>query len=152
MTTFTPTPARITSFTGPHRFLSNFWPVRIRYLGLGFPTVEHAYQAAKSNSYSEQHAISQLLTPNEAKRHGRKILFPRRDWLDVRLTVMTELVERKFLQCHTDNSDLRIWLRATGDAELIEGNTWGDTFWGQCPIGTGENHLGKILMNVRTRL
>jgi hypothetical protein len=31
---------------------------------------------------------------------------------------------------------------------LIEGNTWGDTFWGVCN-GVGENNLGKTLMNVR---
>ena len=36
----------------------------------------------------------------------------------------------------------------TGDAELIEGNWWGDKFWGVCE-GEGENHLGKLLMEVR---
>ena len=36
----------------------------------------------------------------------------------------------------------------TGDAILIEGNTWGDTYWGVCD-GVGENRLGKLLMEVR---
>ena len=36
------------------------------------------------------------------------------------------------------------------DAELIEGNTWHDTFWGvDLKTGEGENHLGKILMALR---
>ena len=39
----------------------------------------------------------------------------------------------------------------TGDRELIEGNTWGDRFWGVCR-GEGENKLGRILMRVRDEL
>ncbi len=40
-------------------------------------------------------------------------------------------------------------LEATGDAELIEGNHWGDTFWGVCN-GVGQNNLGKLLMAIRS--
>jgi predicted NAD-dependent protein-ADP-ribosyltransferase YbiA (DUF1768 family) len=39
----------------------------------------------------------------------------------------------------------------TGDAELVEGNTWNDRFWGVCR-GKGRNELGRILMRVRTGL
>ena len=42
-------------------------------------------------------------------------------------------------------------LMLTGDAELIEGNNWGDTFWGVCN-GRGENMLGKLLMEIRDYL
>lgn len=42
-------------------------------------------------------------------------------------------------------------LLETGDAELIEGNTWNDTFWGVCN-GEGENNLGRLLMKVREEL
>ena len=37
------------------------------------------------------------------------------------------------------------------DVDLIEGNTWGDTFWGQVD-GKGENKLGKLLMKIRDEL
>jgi len=48
------------------------------------------------------------------------------------------------------NGDLRDQLLATGDAELVEGNTWGDTYWGvDSRSGKGENMLGKILMETR---
>jgi predicted NAD-dependent protein-ADP-ribosyltransferase YbiA (DUF1768 family) len=40
-------------------------------------------------------------------------------------------------------------LQETRPYELIEGNNWGDKFWGQSPLGTGRNELGKILMSVR---
>ena len=42
-------------------------------------------------------------------------------------------------------------LLATDDMEIIEGNVWGDTFWGVCD-GKGENNLGKVLMEVRQHL
>jgi len=42
-------------------------------------------------------------------------------------------------------------LLATEDWELIEGNTWNDSFWGVCQR-KGENHLGKILMKIRKEL
>ena len=31
-------------------------------------------------------------------------------------------------------------------------HTWGDRFWGECPLGNGRNELGKILMQVRAEL
>ena len=60
---------------------------------------------------------------------------------------MYEIVKDKFSR----NPELRVKLLNTGDIELIEGNYWGDTFWGVCN-GKGENHLGKILMRVRKEL
>lgn len=46
---------------------------------------------------------------------------------------------------------LREKLLATGDAELVEGNTWGDRFWGVCN-GVGQNWLGRLLMQVRDEI
>jgi predicted NAD-dependent protein-ADP-ribosyltransferase YbiA (DUF1768 family) len=36
----------------------------------------------------------------------------------------------------------------TGTQTLVEGNWWGDVFWGVCK-GVGSNHLGKLLMKLR---
>jgi hypothetical protein len=60
---------------------------------------------------------------------------------------MESLVKEKF----TRDTELGAKLVATGDEELVEGNYWGDTFWGVCR-GVGQNHLGKILMKVREEL
>lgn len=57
---------------------------------------------------------------------------------------MTEVVEAKF----TYNPNLKQMLLDTGDAELVEGNTWNDKYWGVCK-GVGQNKLGKILMMLR---
>ena len=66
---------------------------------------------------------------------------------DIKIPLMRSLLREKFVQ-----EPERSILLATGDEELIEGNWWHDTFWGQCPLGTGENWLGRLLMEVRADL
>lgn len=79
---------------------------------------------------------------------GRRVKL-RPDWEQVKTAVMEEVVRAKF----TQNPDLAALLLSTGDAELIEGNTWGDTCWGvDLRTGRGENRLGRILMKVRAEL
>ncbi len=47
--------------------------------------------------------------------------------------------------------DGAVYLLATGSAELIEGNDWGDDYWGRA-TPQGKNHLGVVLMQVREEL
>lgn len=144
----------ILAFQGEHRFLSNFWPCRIVHDGVVYPTAEHLYQAMKTDDVGSRILISKLPTPGKAKRAGLSV-FPRKDWNEVRLAVMHEVVTAKFSQ----NTDLGDLLIATGDAELIEGNSWGDRFWGKVDGQDrhlegliGQNWLGHILMITRSRL
>ena len=60
---------------------------------------------------------------------------------------MYEIVYAKF----TEDDFMKQSLINTGVHELIEGNTWNDTYWGVCK-GRGHNKLGKILMKVREEL
>lgn len=136
---------KIESFQGEHRFLSNFWHVYVRYDGELYPTVEHAYQAAKTLNPEFRMAIA-TATTGEAKRMGRQVPM-RADWDSIKIDVMRDLLRQKF----TEEPELRDLLLATGDAELIEGNTWGDYFWGVCN-GEGQNNLGKLLMEIRDGL
>jgi ribA/ribD-fused uncharacterized protein len=140
-------PSRIDSFQGEYRFLSNFWPAVVEYEGITYPSIEHAYQAAKTLDRNERRRIAAIVEPGDAKRAGRALPNQRKDWEQVKLRVMEDCVRYKF----THHADLRDKLLATGDAELIEGNTWNDRFWGVCD-GQGENHLGKILMKIRAEL
>lgn len=135
----------ISEFIGPNRFLSNFWPSKVEMGGLDFPTVEHAYQAMKTVDQQARYAIKLQKTPGEAKRMGRVVKI-RRDWDAVKDRVMMELLQQKF-----STKDLRQQLLATGEEELAEGNSWGDTYWGVCK-GKGENKLGKLLMKIRSQL
>jgi len=134
----------ITSFSEENRFLSNFWPCVVKIEGIEYPSVEHAYQAAKTLNVAEREEIA-LLTAGQAKRRGYRVLL-RDDWESIKLGVMEDLVRQKFI-----DRVLREKLLATGDEELIEGNDWGDKFWGVCD-GEGENWLGKILMKVRSEV
>ena len=135
----------ITSFKGEFFFLSNFYGCPINYLGLLFPTVEHAFQATKTKSAKERRRISLIITPGSAKRAGRKLDL-RKDWETIKVGVMTDLLELKFI-----HPQLRRALLNTGEEYLVEGNNWGDTFWGACD-GKGKNKLGLLLMELRDRL
>ena len=139
-------PCRIEGFHGDFRFLSNFFPSAIEFGRILYPTVEHAYQAAKSDSRAERQAIAALPSAGGAKRAGSKLTL-REGWNEAKVGVMTELLRLKFMS----HLELRDLLLATGAALLVEANTWGDTFWGVCG-GVGENHLGRLLMQVRTEV
>lgn len=133
----------ISSFRDEYFFLSNFYPVEIKLDGIVYPNAEAAFQAQKTLDVEERRKFSMLKNPVQAKRLGRKVKL-RDDWEEVKLEIMTEIVSQKFLQ----HPHLIEMLLQTGDEELVEGNKWGDRFWGVCK-GKGENHLGKILMKIR---
>lgn len=134
----------IDRFDGEYRFLSNFWPCKVLFDGDEYLSVENGYQAAKTLDPGERKNI-RMSTAGQAKRYG-KIVRLRPDWSMHRLAVMTDLVWQKF-----QDPELARKLLATGNQKLVEGNVWGDTFWGACN-GIGRNHLGMILMQVRAEL
>ena len=133
----------ITSFSGPFRFLSNFHPSEVTLDGDKYPSVEHAYQAAKSLDQDHRVKLRSGCTSAVVKRLGRSVEM-RPDWEEVKVGVMLDLLRQKF----APGTALGQQLDATGDRELVEGNWWGDTFWGVCR-GVGQNQLGKLLMQVR---
>ncbi len=137
----------IDNFSGKYRFLSNFHPSVIMMGGMYCRTVEHAYQASKSLDSLERRQIIEAATPGMAKKLGQWVIHKVPNWQEIKVTVMTDLVNQKF----TKHADLRTLLLMTEEEELIEGNTWNDTFWGVCK-GKGENHLGQILMLVRSNI
>jgi ribA/ribD-fused uncharacterized protein len=136
----------IKKFDNQFRFLSNFSFSPVELDGEIYPTVEAAYQAAKTLNLRERKAIRLAGTPNLAKRLGRRVTL-RSNWEKIKRRVMTALVRRKF----TKHAELRSLLLNTGDAHLEEGNWWGDVVWGVCN-GKGTNWLGQILMKVRAEL
>lgn len=134
----------ISSFTGDYRWLSNFWPVIVRLDGDEYPSVEHAYQAAKTlDREARKRFQSIMVKAGDAKRMGRKLVL-RPDWNARKMEIMLYLLRQKFEQ-----EPLRTKLLATKDHDLVEGNHWHDYYWGVCN-GKGQNHLGKLLMRVRT--
>ncbi len=140
-------PPSIERFVGPYRWLSNFAWCRVVYDGVRYPSIEHAYQAQKTlDLVARQKFRSPHVTPGQAKKLGRTLDL-RPDWLEVRVGVMKELLRAKF-----KDDPFRMLLLLTGEARLVEGNAWGDTFWGVDDEKGGENMLGKLLMEVRDEL
>ena len=139
---------KITQFQGQYGFLSNFWPVPIKLGTIIYPSVEHAYQASKTNNAGIREQM-QHLTAGQVKRYARTLPLPS-DWDEIKVGVMRELLIQKF----TTDSFCRIELINTSPYILEEGNHWHDTFWGISPAGSsiGQNNLGKLLMEIRATL
>lgn len=135
----------INNFRGHYWFLSNFYPHEVSYRKQLYPTVEHAYQAAKTLDKSMRDRIRRAPKPGDAKRLGKQVKL-RQDWEAVKLPIMLYLVRKKF-----QDFQLRTLLAKTRPRLIVHENTWRDTFWGVCD-GVGENHLGKILMQVRSEV
>lgn len=136
----------IKEFQGEYRWLSNFWPCKIQFEGLQYPSVENAYQAAKFPP--DLRKPFQTARSGEAKRMGRgKTMYGK--WAGNTIELMTELNMQKYSE---KNPELLKKLLATGDAVLQEGNRWNDEFWGvNLFTGVGRNELGKILMQIREK-
>ena len=135
----------IKEFRGKYYFLSNFSSYPVTYQGIQYKNNEAAFQSMKVLDEKKRKQFENL-PPNKAKALGRRVAL-RNDWESVKDRIMYEIVKAKF----TDNPELANQLLDTGDAELVEGNHWNDTYWGVCK-GKGLNKLGKILMRVRDEL
>jgi ribA/ribD-fused uncharacterized protein len=137
---------KIERFNGDFEFLSNMYPCDIEYGGTSFNSVEQAYQYYKTTSPKEKLNILRCNEPKKAKVLAKKFKYVREDWLKFRIGLMYQLLKLKF-----EIPELRDALLLTNGYELIEGNWWGDHYWGVCD-GVGENNLGKLLMKIRDEL
>lgn len=136
----------ITKFRGKYHFLSNMYPVGVTLdNGEFYPSAEHAFQAMKTLDDKERIAVSLCRSPEEAREAGRQLEL-RPDWEFIKNDVMYNILRSKF-----DDAELAQMLKDTGSEELVEGNTWGDTYWGVCN-GSGQNVLGNILMRIRKEI
>lgn len=140
----------IIEFKDEYKFLSNFYTCAIEFEGVIYPTVENAYQAAKTENINHRRPFA-ACTPAQAKKLG-KYLTLRDNWEYEKATYMLNLVSQKF-----KDPVLAQRLLDTGEDILIEGNYWHDNYWGMCTCEKCKetlyiNTLGKILMAVRREL
>lgn len=135
----------IDDFRGPYKWLSNFEPSPVTWGNLTYPTVEHAYQAAKTDSFVDRGRIQSASTPRKAREIGQTVEMSE-DFEERKDHIMYMLLKQKFAI-----PELKEKLLATGDQMLIEGNSWGDVHWGVCN-GLGLNTLGRLLMKIRKEI
>lgn len=135
----------VVRFAGRYRWLSNFWEEPLLWRGVVWSCAEAAYQSAK---HPGKRIRFVGLSGIAAKRLGNALPLSSEDWTVLRrVCVMRSVLRAKF----ADGSRLAGMLLDTGSATLIEGNTWGDEFWGVCE-GRGRNLLGRLLMDRRREL
>jgi len=142
---------KINNFREQYDFLSNFYQCDVLYEGITYPSAETAFQAAKCADTKERLKFK-LLQPGEAKKLGKKINL-RPDWENVKVDIMRKIIKIKF----SGNQELTNKLLKTGNAVLVESNTWHDNFWGSCECSrcnyiSAENMLGNLLMECRTEI
>lgn len=155
-------------FKGEKRFLSNMYIAPIIFnFNIDTPSgiiygdnekylsSEHLYQALKSESLHWQLIVRSIAKPEKTKSIARKSLktlladnvstfIIREDWHDIKLSIMEKIVTEKFKQ----NPELFVKLKLI-EGIIEEKNCWNDKYWGTVN-GIGENHLGKILMTIRS--
>ena len=130
----------------PYGFLNNYAPARFFIFNEWWNNVEQAYQSQKTDVKEEIDLIRNAETANQARELGQKVTI-RSNWEYIKRDVMKQCVLQKFLQ----HPNLRIRLMNTGN-EKIEEDSPIDWFWGVGSDGTGQNHMGKILVEVREML
>lgn len=126
-------------------WLRNDYICDVLFGGITYPSVEHAYQAAKFRDKNKKLEIKNA-DLKEALRIGRKTDCVRDDWDSVRESIMLQLLRAKF----TQNDLLAERLAKTGtDPIVMEGY---NSFWGTGRDGSGENVLGQLLEGVRSEV
>lgn len=133
----------------PFGVFSNFLrghPITLK--GKSWPTSEHYYQAQKFVDTEHEESVRLTKDPAEAAAMGRDKKRPlRKDWNEVKNDIMREAIHAKFTQYQT----LKDILLASGNLEIVE-HTTNDRYWADGGNGSGQNWLGKLLMELREEL
>jgi ribA/ribD-fused uncharacterized protein len=138
--------------TAPFYQFTNFFDAPFYFDGQKWPTSEHYFQGQKFKDPKLMEEVRRLNTPREAFDFTRKYASEvREDWHEsktsktpYKITAMRNALLMKF----TQHSNLKELLLLTGNAKLFE-HTENDKYWGDKKDGTGENHLGRLLIDIR---
>lgn len=132
----------------PYGCFSNFSPHPINIADHTWTTVEHYYQSQKFVGTEHEPLIATIRavkTPQEAAALGRdRCRVMRKDWEQVKVEIMYQAVLKKFLT----HLDIQAVLLSTQEVLIVEDSPT-DYYWGCGFQRTGQNQLGKILMQVR---
>lgn len=140
-------PNMIKEFKDEYAWLSNFYLCKIIINGLQYPSVEHAFQAQKSNDPNWKIYCRETINPDKLKIVSKKIDLIE-NWNNIRESIMFECLKQKFNQ-----EPFKTKLIATKNMRIQEGNTWGDKFWVvDLNTGKGENRLGLMIEKIRIEL
>lgn len=153
--------ARIDRFEGEYNFLSNMHEVTPSGIliidereKIKVPTSEHIYASSKFANIEDRTYVREAPTGKKARDRARDLAAQGHELActspEGKLLLMEEALMAKF----AIGTRMATLLLQTKDAQLIEGNDWGDNFWGCSPPDNpdGLNHLGRLLMKRRFEL
>jgi ribA/ribD-fused uncharacterized protein len=137
----------VTFYTDKAYWADNFSAFAISKDNLVYPTVEHAYQAAKFDAVGIRSLIWRASSPHQAKELAHDPDFVphiRATWQEEKVDVMLKLLLLKVSQ----HDFVKKKLLATGTSLLVKDSPT-DNFWGRGPAWDGHNMLGRIWMAIR---
>jgi ribA/ribD-fused uncharacterized protein len=127
---------------------SNFHPCEFIWRGVKFNCSEQAFMYAKATFFGDDEIAEKIMCesdPRKIKKLGRQIKnFDDNTWGQVRYEYMLAINKEKYFQ----NQDLKNRLLSTNNAVIVEDSPY-DYIWGIGKNGTGQNLLGKVLMETR---
>lgn len=127
---------------------SNFSAFTLKWKGKVWPTSEQVYQAEKFEDEEMKEFIRTAPSAHEAFKYAQENKSKRVDnWDEIKLGIMKEILREKVKQ----HPYVKKKLIDSGDKELVE-DSWRDDFWGWGPNKDGQNHLGKLWMEVRKEI
>lgn len=135
-------------FRGNYNWLSNFYPVKIKLKDIVYPSVENAYQSMKNNNIYWKHYCRDN-SPKDVKIKSKTIKI-RKNWDNIKIKCMEFCLIQKYQQ-----EPFKTLLKKTKNENILEGNDWGDSFWGvdlTVNPNYGENNLGRLIMDIRKKL
>eukprot|EP00434_Breviolum_minutum_P009104 symbB.v1.2.008019.t1/scaffold498.1/size458234/11 len=136
---------RIDAFEGIFQFLSLEIPCHVFFNGVMHYSAKHALLAAQfpdATDHLQAPGSSDLSVALKLVEGEAEV----KDWSQVRLKAMEKIQRDKFQR----SEEYKKKLKETGDRDLVWENDE-DTFWGATK-GRGQNHLGRILMDVRNSI
>ena len=129
-------------------YLANYSNHGFSIDGVYYKTVEHYYQAMKYDNKEIKNRIINAETPKEASNIGRDRNNKRIDnFKDIKNDIMFNGILEKFRQ----NRDIAYKLIETRNNDIAEA-TVDEYYWGIGKDRSGQNNIGKILVQVRERI
>ena len=141
--------SKIDSFTGYFDFMHNNFQTPVYYDGILYPSVTHAYHAARTCDEVTRRAILNAETFQILGNIAIRIEDPS-GWQERKVKVMEQLLRDKFRR----SKELQDKLRMTENRELVmtyQEEKKNNLYWGVVK-GKGQNQLGRILMKIRDDL
>lgn len=116
--------------------------------GVAWPTAEHYVLAMRFEGEADREAIRQAPSLARARKlAGGWFKKKRPQWKTERPVLMTRAL---YTQCLT-YPEMAQALLATGEQPLLEDSQF-DYYWGIGRDRRGDNHYGRVLMNIRDKL